>query len=164
MLQETELQLMCWLRKKQLSFITLFLHASTELGSSKGWTIFSLSIIFFMDFSFGWAIGLSSLLGALSAQIIKRQVKRQRPCLHPQAPSALAHIPDPWSFPSGHTTSAFAVASMLWCIGHVWYWPFTLFAIIVGISRIYLGVHYPSDVCVGAVLGIICGCIFGSIW
>ena len=163
-IQRTELRLMRWLRKRELNLVTLFFHICTELGSSKGWTLFSLCVIFGLDFSFGWAIGLSSLFGAFCAQLIKRQVKRKRPCLHPNAPPALARVPYPWSFPSGHTATAFSVAGMLWCIGHAWCWPFTLFALIVGFSRIYLGVHYPSDVCFGAILGILCGCIFGTIW
>ena len=124
-IQRTELRLMRWLRKREFNLVTLFFHTCTELGSSKGWTLFSLCIIFGFDFSFGWAIGLSSLFGAFCAQIIKRQIKRKRPCLHPNAPPALAHVPDPWSFPSGHTATAFSVAGMLWCIGHVWCWPFT---------------------------------------
>jgi undecaprenyl-diphosphatase len=162
-LQKTELQLMCWIRKAEKESLTSFLLISTQLGSSKGWTIFSLSIIFFVDFSFGCSIGLSSLFGALCAQLLKRKFRRSRPCIHPQSPPALVHIPDPWSFPSGHTCTAFSVASMLWTINSVLSWPFALFALIVGFSRIYLGVHYPTDVLTGAILGITCGITFGTL-
>ena len=163
-LQNTELRFMRWLRKREFKSITFFLHLCTELGSYKGWTLLSLLVIFLIDISLGVGVGISSLFGGLCAQFFKCLVQRQRPCFHPNTPPALTHIPDSWSFPSGHTTSAFSVVSMLWCIKNTLFWPLSLFAIFVGFSRIYLGVHYPSDVCVGAVLGIICGYLFGSIW
>ena len=163
-MQENELRFMRWLRKGESRLMTLFLYWCTELGSYKGWTLLSAILVFLMNDELGWSIGFSSLFGGFCAQLIKRSVQRERPCKNPQFPQALIAAPDPWSFPSGHTTSAFSVASMLWYIEHAWFWPFMIFAWFVGISRMYLGVHYPSDVVFGAMLGMICGCLFGCIW
>ncbi|MBI4945043.1 MAG: phosphatase PAP2 family protein [Bacteroidetes bacterium] len=64
------------------------------------------------------------------------------------------------SFPSGHTSSAFATAALLALAYPKWYIiaPSFLWASAVGYSRMELGVHYPSDVLVGAIVGT------GSAW
>lgn len=65
-----------------------------------------------------------------------------------------AHV-GPYSFPSGHTSSAFALATSVSLCYPKWYViaPVAVWACTVGYSRMYLGVHYPSDVLAGAVIG-----------
>lgn len=71
------------------------------------------------------------------------------PTLHPLKTSTNA------SFPSGHTSVAFATATSLSIISHKWYVivPAFTWASLIGYSRLYLGVHYPADVIGGAFIG-----------
>lgn len=57
------------------------------------------------------------------------------------------------SFPSGHTSASFAAAAALYHINQRWGIAAILFATLMGFSRLYLGVHFPTDVLAGAVLG-----------
>ena len=70
---------------------------------------------------------------------------------------ARGEIPTNPGFPSGHTTNAFTVATVIWSRYNAWRVPFVLLAIATGISMIILGLHFPSDVVGGAFLGIFCG-------
>lgn len=93
--------------------------------------------------------------------LAKRLVHRPRPYISVDgiAPRDRQHqddeVFDPYSFPSGHTSSAFAIATSLSSSYPKWYVivPSMAWATTVGVSRVWLGVHYPSDVLVGAGIG-----------
>ena len=71
----------------------------------------------------------------------------------------LVHKPSSYSFPSDHTSSAFAAAIALLCCNRKWGIPVTIFAALMGFSRIYVEVHYCSDVLAGVVSGAICALV-----
>lgn len=71
----------------------------------------------------------------------------------------LVYKPSGYSFPSGHTASAFAAAAALLWHSRKWGVPTMIFATIMGFSRIYVQVHYCTDVIGGVISGVICGFI-----
>lgn len=89
--------------------------------------------------------------------ILKPFVARIRPCDINTAVQLLVPRPDDFSFPSGHTGASFAAAAALYFRKSKLWVPALILAILIGFSRLYLYVHYPTDVLTGAVLGTLLG-------
>ena len=93
-------------------------------------------------------------------RILKEYFMRVRPC------NALSDVITPvgcagaYSFPSNHALNNFAAAIFLMRLFPNYKWIFLMVAILISISRIYLGVHYPSDVIGGALIGAAFGYLF----
>lgn len=93
-------------------------------------------------------------------RILKELFERIRPC------NALNDVITPvgcaggFSFPSNHALNNFAAAVFLLRLYPAYKWIFLIVAILISISRIYLGVHYPSDVLGGALIGVAFGYLF----
>ena len=71
--------------------------------------------------------------------------------------SPRGEVPINPGLPSGHTTNAFTVATVIWSRYPAWRIPFVGLAAATGISMVVLGLHFPSDVVAGTFLGIFCG-------
>lgn len=99
-------------------------------------------------------IASSSAVNLLFTSVIKKIVKRKRP-FQANIKINAVYQPGDYSFPSGHTSSAFTTATALSQVYSKWYViaPAYLYAGSIGYARMYLGVHYPSDVAAGAILG-----------
>jgi undecaprenyl-diphosphatase len=93
-------------------------------------------------------VGVAYALSSLASTTLKLLVDRERPDT-----SALIDLPASPSFPSGHATTAFAAAVALALLVPRWRWWALAFAAVVAYSRVYLGVHYWSDIVAGALLG-----------
>mgnify|MGYP003571522005 CR=1 FL=1 len=87
--------------------------------------------------------------------IIKNLVARPRPCWIDESINLLISNPKDFSFPSGHTLASFEAAITILLHNKKWGIAAILLAICVGISRLYLFVHFPTDVLAGAILGTI---------
>ncbi len=107
----------------------------------------------------GYYIGATLLTSAVLTTTLKFAIDRDRPFVTYPDIQKLTSAGSP-SFPSGHTSEAFATATSLSIAFPKWYViaPSFLWASAAGYSRMHLGVHYPSDVLVGALIG------SGSAW
>jgi undecaprenyl-diphosphatase len=101
-------------------------------------------------------------IGSLVVALLKETIDRPRPAhAHPGIDTAVGTPGSP-SFPSGHTATAFAAAAVVGAFYPRLRWPLYALAALVGVSRIYLGVHFALDVIAGALLGLSIG--LGIAW
>lgn len=132
----------------------------THLGDG-GWVCIAFTLLLIAipkTRKVGIAVFVSLLLEALLCNVtLKPLVARTRPYDFNTAVTPLIGKQVDYSFPSGHTGSTFAVASGLFFKKNKLWIPFTIFAVLIGFSRMYVYVHYPSDVLVGALMGILSG-------
>jgi undecaprenyl-diphosphatase len=89
--------------------------------------------------------------------VLKAVVKRPRP-YETEYAGRIIGLAKSFSFPSGHATIAFVLACILGIVYPKIRWIFFSAATAVAISRVYMGLHYPSDVLAGALLG--CGAVY----
>lgn len=85
--------------------------------------------------------------------LLKPLIARVRPCDVNTAVVLLTARPTDWSFPSGHTAASMAAASALKAAGSRLWLPALALAAVIALSRLYLYVHWPTDVLAGAILG-----------
>ncbi len=103
------------------------------------------------------AVVAADLLGQVLSAFLRSTIDRDRPPLRYPLPDPLVSVPGSHSFPSGHTTSSFACATVLAFAAPRYAPLFYLLAVAIGFSRVYDGVHYPLDVVGGAALGVLIG-------
>lgn len=96
-----------------------------------------------------WTLALSHLM----VQVAKRTATRPRPTAR-EGISWYVPCPDAFSFPSGHACAAMSVAISYAMAFPAIAWPAVTLAVLVGLSRVRLGVHYPGDVVAGQLLAI----------
>jgi undecaprenyl-diphosphatase len=102
----------------------------------------------------GLTMLLANALSHAAVQVLKRTVVRTRPCDAGGRPLALVDLPDPFSFPSGHTAAATAVAASATLADPALAPLVVPLAALIGYSRVRLRVHHVSDVLAGAALGL----------
>jgi len=96
---------------------------------------------------------LAVALSDFGTGLIKHAVQRVRPCNVIAEVRLLRHCPASFAMPSNHASNMFAAFGAIALLVPRWRWGTLILAMGVAYSRVYLGVHYPSDVVVGAVWG-----------
>lgn len=139
-----------------ISIISLFARTLGAIGS--GWIWIAIAVLLLTFKGRKWLKWCALLLAALLitgyvADVLKVIVARPRPYLVLSDVVRFASAEPSFAFPSGHASRAFASAAVLVAGAKRWWWAWLALASAVGISRVILGLHYPSDVVGGALLG-----------
>lgn len=137
--------------------LTPFFILLTRLGDlAMVWILVSMALLLSNRTQATGIMALSSLgLAALIDNVLlKNIIARIRPYEVVPGLQNLIEIQTDFSFPSGHTGSSFAVAVVLLVMLPKRYGiPAVILALLIGLSRLYLGVHYPTDVLAGILIG-----------
>lgn len=157
-----EIKVLEAIQKIQTPLLTSILKVITHLGDHGLFWLVLGGVLFFLHkrkeaLSVFLSLGTMQIVNNV---LIKNLVKRARPF---ELYSFILLITEPtgFSFPSGHTASAFACATAIFIENKKWGVIAYIFATIMGFSRLYFAVHFPSDVLAGVVVGVLCG-IIGS--
>lgn len=159
-LKRWDRSLLLWMQEHlRKGGVTLFMKIATFLGNGGIiWIAACLCLLFRPEARRAAASGLISLLFSvmINNAMLKNLVARIRPFDHIHELKILIRRPKDFSFPSGHTSSSFAVATVFLCMLPLWIGiSALLLASLIAFSRLYLGAHYPSDVLCGMLLGIL---------
>ena len=143
-------------RLSQREWIRRFFSVISRLGDGGGWAVAGVAIVVMQGRpALGPIVQMiaTCLVGIALYKFLKNRLVRERPYINHGDILCGAAPLDRYSFPSGHTLHAVSLSIM---IGH--FEPLLLpvvipFALLVAASRVILGLHYPSDVIVGAAIG-----------
>lgn len=136
--------------------ITQLLRITSRLGNGVFWYVL-MALLLVLDGAHAWQgvlhMTLAGLTGTLVYSVLKKRTLRPRPYELLKNVRCMTPPLDAFSFPSGHTLHAVVFTSVALAYFPL-LWPLLLpFTLLVAISRPVLGLHYPSDVLAGAVLG-----------
>jgi undecaprenyl-diphosphatase len=144
-----------WRAPRWLRILTIL---ATRLGD--GWFWYALGIVLLIyggerRFQAVGSAAVAAFAGILLFQALKKKSRRRRPCdIEPHCWSRVLP-PDKYSFPSGHSITAFAMAISVGMF-YPQLQPLLLtVAVMIAFSRIVLGMHFLSDVVVGSIIGVI---------
>ena len=160
-----DLSVFSWIQSIQNGILTPVMIVVSLLGT-KGAIFFLLGFVLLIPRKtrkLGVAVlGALAIMTVCNSVIVKELLARPRPFdltydwwqavyRYPDFVSR----PDSWSFPSGHTAAAFAAATVVFCQSRKGGLLLGLFGCLMGFSRVYLEVHYCTDVLFGALFGIL---------
>jgi len=154
------MELLCWFEKIRMPWLNELMLAVTRLGEETAFLVVALIVFWCVDKKRGYLLMSVGFIGTIANQFMKLWFRIPRPWVLDPNLSILEQArqaADGYSFPSGHTTSAVATfgsvaatsrrkSTIALCV---------LLAALVGISRMYVGVHTPADVLAGALTSLI---------
>lgn len=153
------------------SFLDLFFPFITNFGGASILILISTVMIIYSKTRKCGIIIIFSLSSSIIVTnfLLKPLIARERPFSNIDSiyyewwVSLGKHMETSFSLPSGHTTAAFSAFTVIFfCFNKKWSWMALILAFLVGFSRIYLMVHYPSDVIAGSITGFLIALFYCS--
>lgn len=165
---ELDCNIMLWIARKRTPSLVLFFKLMTYSAIGRVWFVFAiiLNALNYLDIQLieQQTVFLKALLAPLATWIlgkmIKKYFKRKRPFQCIPNYTSLVKSPLNDSFLSLHAGSTFSLFTSLLILQHPLAYWIGIWAILVSFSRLYLGVHFLSDILAGILLGILCGSIY----
>ena len=161
-----ELEILKWIQSFANDFLDGAFIAITIVGETVFLTALLTVLYWCGDREKGACVAFTLLVGLCLNTGLKAWVQAPRPIGHPDIRTLRPETATGSSFPSGHTqgvsTTAFALAGRF--PRRRWYLLAGVVTVLVALSRLYLGVHWPKDVLVGALLGFFTAWICGRLW
>lgn len=152
--------ILCSIKKYiQNKYLDILMSIITSMGNLGGiWILIAVTIsVDKKQKLIVYVVILTLIISTIVGEgIIKNIVRRVRPCNQYNNVSLLISRPLSYSFPSGHTLSSFAAAEVLSMHYAQYKFIFIGIAFLIALSRVYLNVHYPTDIIAGIILGILC--------
>lgn len=170
-LSMAELNVLDWIAQHlHTVFLDTVMPAISRL-SDRGeiWIFLGVLLILFGRKKQTWGIGVQVLAALLLSLLLcnlflKNAVGRVRPFMIRDTVELLIRAPMDPSFPSGHSSASFAAASVLVLTRWKGRWAALVLAALIAFSRLYLYVHFPTDVLAGILVGVLCGVLAHLLW
>ena len=151
-------------RGRRPAWLDLVMKVLTQIGSGSVVFAIALILILIKNHLLSYELMLGTLTLWMMVELIKFLVHRSRPFIRLTQTRIVGNRARGRSFPSGHTTQVFFMATLITQHFHSSIWVVIMFyatAFLVGITRMYIGAHYPRDVLAGAILGCVWGLLGG---
>ena len=160
-MQSIELAILDWIQEyMRTPFLDKVVPILTRFNDNgEIWIILAILLVLFKKHrKAGLSVGAGLLFDLVSCNLIlKPLIGRIRPFMVNTAIELLVEAPSSAAFPSGHTASSFAAVGALWACKSPFWKPAAVVAILIALSRLYLYVHWPTDILGGIVVGWVCG-------
>ena len=163
-LSEAEFSILNGIQNIRCGFLDWFFTLITHLGDAGIiWIIIAVACLFFKKTrKAGICMGMALIMGLICGNLIlKNVIARERPYTYELAAMTadkvkeLISLPHDYSFPSGHTQASFAAATSIFMYNKKYGTAAYVLAALIAFSRMYLYVHFPTDIIGGILLGII---------
>ncbi len=163
---DEEIEILKKIAEMRNDILNAIMIGITSLGNAGiFWIILALVLVCIKKTrKVGFAMAISLILSLIFTNVlIKNIVDRPRPFEYDETLKLLISRPIDSSFPSGHSSASVAAAVAIFVNNKKYGIPAIILALLIAFSRLYLSVHFPTDVLAGVILGIIYGVTAGVI-